>query len=303
MGKIKAIVFELSGWALCLCAGVIVYTVFRVFFSGGLLGPDGSFVLARVSMTGVLATMSGILVAIGAQLLASSKHISDKEEQRSRYETDREEQLARYESDRNEQFLRYETEKREQRSRYYLDACVLAHEEAWKALQNGGTNKRTDWVQAATTLWNAGVLKKEITEESHLRVLEVHMLKYRYAFSGILEQHSISFYGVSPHVYEEIKHLEGKEMLDAAEKQMRKAKVRRKYEPRYDPGVHSIPEPALYMVWSAAQFPYEKLEDHPIYNLRFSRDEMTKMSILNEEVFDYLNHRYPRRKRNGDGEN
>ncbi|MDA7968832.1 MAG: DUF2975 domain-containing protein [Gammaproteobacteria bacterium] len=251
MGKAKEIFFEWSGWALCVCAGVLVALALHMYFSGELLDSQGSFALPRVVLVGVLVAMAGVLVSIGAQLLAQSKYIADKEDQRSRY---------------------------------YFDSCVLAYEEAWKILKSG-TNKRSDWVQAGTALRNAHVLKTYITEESHLSVLEVHMVKYRHDFSKILAKPSIFFYGVPSRVLDGIKDLDGEELLDKANELAKEGQMS-----THAPKVNPLPEQALYLVWLTAQFPYKKLEEHPIYSMHFSEDERNLLYSQHRGVAQYLHH-------------
>ena len=266
------------GVLFCVCAIGIVSWVIHAAVSGEPLGFSSSADSGEspgfpfVAIAGFLATMAGVLVALGGQFFVYGSRLSDK---------------------------------KEQRSRYYLDACVFAHEEAWKILKKDGTNKDTDWVQAATVLWNASIFEKHITEEPHRLVLEARLIKYRYAFSEILEKPGIFFCGVSPHVLEKIKNSDKKKMFDDAKAQMWKiAKVRTPYvDPLPDSGVNPIAEEALYAVRAAAQFPYEKLEDHPIYGLRFSEDEMTVMYFREEGIYEYLRRFYPESERKKHGKN
>ena len=280
MGKIKAIwkkfkenflgcVLKLFGWGLFICAPVVVSLAFYMVVSGeslGLLSVVAPPIDAPVSekprdfplvfMAGVLVAIASMLVALGAQLLAQSKNLS---------------------------------EKKEERSRYCLDLCLLAYEEAWKILKDG-TNKHVDWVQAGTALWNACVRKEEITEESHLRVLEVHMLKYRYAFWKILDQPNIFFYGVSARAQHKIQGLREDQLLDEANKLAKKAQDSWDPSKPEDPEVHPIPEQALYQVWLAGQFPGKKPEDNPIHGSRFSDTDQSKLVFQHQGAGDYLGH-------------
>ena len=151
-------------------------------------------------------------------------------------------------------------------------------------------------------MWNANILKQYVAKESHRRVLEEHMLKYRYAFSEVLNQPGIFFYGVSRPVWDIIKGLSRKKMLDAAKAQIRKTKVSGPYD-LYESGVHPISEPALYVVRTVANFPDEKLENRPGHKRHFSEDQMKKMRDGNEGIAEYLGHLYPDRERDKHGKN
>ena len=256
MSKAKKIFFESAGWTLFVAALAILFVTINVFVSGELRDSKGSFIVPLVTMVGVLVTTAGVLVAISGQLFAHSNRISDKNEELSRY---------------------------------YLDSCVLAYEEAWKILKDG-TNKRIDWVQASTALKNAEILKEKVTEKPHLLVLEVHMLKYRYAFSEVLNQPGIFFYGVSPRAQPQIDNLSREKMLDKAYALSKKVQVGRHQYQTYNPDVYPIPPEALVVVASAAKFS-GKLEEHPIYGLRFSDEERAEMSFHHPGVAEYLDHK------------
>ena len=105
---------------------------------------------------------AGILVAIGAQFLAQGKNMRDANDKRSIF---------------------------------YLKSCVLAYKEASNILQDGN-NERVKWIGAGRALGHAKELAIRVTEDAHLRVLELHQLKYRSIFSdAIAEKPAAFFYG------------------------------------------------------------------------------------------------------------
>ncbi len=100
----------------------------------------------------VNALPAGVLVALGAQLLTQSKNIG---------------------------------EVNEKRSLFYLDSCVKAYEEA-RNLLSDGNNDRATWIAAGRALMHAKELATSVTEDAHLRVLELHRLKYRSFFREVI---------------------------------------------------------------------------------------------------------------------
>lgn len=107
-------------------------------------------------------TASGIMLALGAQLLTQAKNISDRNEKRSQF---------------------------------FLDSCVEAYEEARKLLQDGN-NERSKWIAAGRALIHAKKLASNVSVDAHHRVLELHQLKYRGYFHGALDKKmAVFFYG------------------------------------------------------------------------------------------------------------
>ena len=74
----------------------------------------------------------------------------------------------------------------EKKSQFYLDSCVKAYEEARNLLLDGN-NDRATWIAAGRALMHAKELSIRIMVDSHLRVLELHKLKYRAFFHDALE--------------------------------------------------------------------------------------------------------------------
>lgn len=106
------------------------------------------------------ALPAGILIALGAQLLAQGKNIS---------------------------------EANEKRSLFYLDSCVKAYEEA-NSLLSDENNDRVKWIAAGRALIHAKELVTNVTEDAHLHVLELHKLKYRNFFHGALADKTAAFF-------------------------------------------------------------------------------------------------------------
>lgn len=110
----------------------------------------------------ITLTASGIMLALGAQLLLQAKNISDDNEKRSQF---------------------------------FLDSCVEAYEEARKLLLDGNNNRET-WIAAGRALAHAKNLISKVTEDSHRRVLELHQIKYRrYFHNALADKPATFFYG------------------------------------------------------------------------------------------------------------
>jgi len=207
------------------------------------------------------ATLSGILMALGATLRVQSKDLADK---------------------------------KEQRSRFYLDSCLDAYERAGNILEDGN-NDRAKWVRAARVLMLAKNLEKSITQESHLRVFEVHRLEYRYLFSEIIDKPGIHFYGVSPRVMKEIGELDREKMLDEAEERSRELQFSNNPYEKHAPDVYPLPEEALYAVWQAARWPDDYTE--PLRGLKFSEEERLMLISSGLGIAEYLDHKEVKRAR------
>ena len=111
----------------------------------------------------VSAVPAGVLVALGAQLLAQATHFEDRSEKRSLF---------------------------------FLESCVRAYEEARNLLQDGN-NERAAWIAAGRALVHAKELASNVTEDTHRRVLELHKLKYRGFFNGaVADKPAAFFFGV-----------------------------------------------------------------------------------------------------------
>ena len=134
------------GWSfLALAVFVIAYPVFSTDIEFDPL---------------INALPTGILIALGSQLLSQGKNIRDADERRSLF---------------------------------YLESCVHAYEEASKLLQDGN-NERAKWIAAGRALAHAKELAESVTEDKHLCVLELHRLKYRPIFYDALVDKSASFF-------------------------------------------------------------------------------------------------------------
>jgi len=195
---------------------------------------------------------------------------------------------AKRNSDKKEQIAR----KEEGLSQFYLDSCLDAYEKASDLLRDGNNN-RAKWVHAGRILMLAKDLEKNITQESHLRVFEVHRLKYRYFFSEVIDKPGIHFYGVSSSVMKEISKLDRVKMLDEAEERSRKWQFSNNPYEKHDPDVYPLPEEALYAVWQASQWPYGHPE--PLEGLKFSEEDRTKIHFSGIE--EYLDHKEVKRAR------
>lgn len=137
------------GWGLIAFAGVTV--AYLLFVSLVKFDPL------------INALPAGVLVALGSQLIAQSKNLSDVSEKRSLF---------------------------------FLESCVKAYEEAYNLLQDGN-NERVKWIAAGRAIALARELSAKISEDSHLRVLELHELKYRRFFhEALADKPATFFFGV-----------------------------------------------------------------------------------------------------------
>lgn len=188
------------------------------------------------------AVPAGILIALAAQLFTQSKSA---------------------------------TEKREKRSLFFLDSCVKAFEEARSLLQDGN-NERATWIAAGRALGHAQELAKDVTEDAHKRVLELHRLKYRGFFGSTLSDKPASFfYGGDPAL-----------TTDEAAKHSSRGEIRNG-RPLVS-GVRDLSDKALRAVWQAAQWP-EDYED-PL-GIGFAPEEKGKLLVLYPGLHEFLEHK------------
>ncbi|MEO5811889.1 MAG: hypothetical protein ABIU96_07115 [Rhodanobacter sp.] len=139
-------VLKKLGWVLIAAAAVVVaYPFFKASMDFDPL---------------INALPAGVLVALGAQLLAQANNFSDA---------------------------------KEKRSLFYLDSCVKAYEGA-RVLLEDGNNERVEWIAAGRALVHAKELAESVTEDSHRRVLELHKLKYRGFFSSVISDKPAAFF-------------------------------------------------------------------------------------------------------------
>lgn len=184
----------------------------------------------------------GILVALAAQLFSQAKNAKEAQEKRSLF---------------------------------FLDSCVKAFEEA-RILLADGNNERVVWIAAGRALGHAYELAKEVTEDAHRRVLELHRLKYRGFFGALLSEKSPSFfYGVDPSL-----------PIDEAAKNSSAGETRNGRI--LVSGVRDISDKALRAVWVAAQWP-EDYKD-PLQS-GFSPEEIAKLIVLYPALHEFLEHK------------
>ncbi len=184
----------------------------------------------------------GILVAIGAQFILHSSSVRDA---------------------------------KETRSRFYLECCVFAYEEASNLLLDGNNN-RAKWVHAGRALLHAKEIAKKITEDAHLRSLELHRLKYRGIFSNILTKEAAFFYGAEDPTID---------LNEAAKLSTREGKVG---GVNFVSTANEIPLEALRAVWGAAQWPNNYKE---LLGKRFSKKEEGKVFNFHFGLYKFLTHK------------
>jgi hypothetical protein len=189
------------------------------------------------------ALPAGVLVALGAQLLTQGKNFSDISEKRSLF---------------------------------FLESCVKAYEEARNLLQDGN-NERVKWIAAGRALVHAKELATNVTEDAHLRVLELHKLKYRGFFSGALaDKQAAFFFGAK----------------DASIPTDEAAKLSTAREERGGRTVTStlneLSDKSLRAVWEAAQWPTDYQD--PLHR-GFSEEEQAKLTVLFPGLHEFLEHK------------
>lgn len=143
-----SIFLKVSGWLLIIGAAfILLYSIFAAEFEGH----------EEIVTT---LTGTGIMLALGAQLLTQAKNINDR---------------------------------KEKRSQFFLDSCVEAYEEARKLLQDGN-NERGTWIAAGRALIHAKKLADSVSEDTHRLVLEIHQSKYRGCFHDALAKKTAAFF-------------------------------------------------------------------------------------------------------------
>ncbi|OQW39000.1 MAG: hypothetical protein A4S08_08670 [Proteobacteria bacterium SG_bin4] len=186
---------------------------------------------------------AGILIALGAQLLTQGKNIS---------------------------------ESNEKRSMFYLDSCVKAYEEA-RSLLSDGNNDRATWIAAGRALIHAKELATSVTEDTHLRVLELHRLKYRSFFHGSLADKTAAFFfGAEDHSIPTDQA--------AASSTAREQRGGRTVTST----LNELSDKSLRAVWEAAQWPLDYTD--PL-DRGFSEDEQAKLAALFPGLHEFLEHK------------
>ena len=164
----------------------------------------------------------------------------------------------------------------EKRSQFYLESCVLAYEEARNLLLDGN-NDRVTWIAAGRALAHAKQLSLKVTVDAHLRVLELHKLKYRRFFHEALADKSASFfYGCRD---TSVTLDEAARLSSAGEKRGGRDVTST---------VKELSEKSLYAVWEAAQWPHAYQD--PL-DKGFSKEQKDKLLVLWPGLHEYLEHK------------
>lgn len=190
----------------------------------------------------VNALPAGVLVALGAQLLTQGKNLRDI---------------------------------REKRSLFFLESCVEAYEEARKLLEDGN-NERVKWIAAGRALAHAKELASNVSENPHRRVLELHKLKYRGFFHGVLaDKPAAFFFGVKD---TSIPTDEAAALSTAGEERGGRPVTST---------LHALSDKSLREVWEAAQWPVDYQD--PL-DRGFSAEEQGKLVVLFPGLHEFLEH-------------
>ncbi len=167
-------------------------------------------------------------------------------------------------------------ESAEKRSQFYLDSCVKAYEEARNLLLDEN-NDRATWNAAGRALMHAKELSSHITIDAHLRVLELHKLKYRGFFHDVLkDKPGTFFYGV-PDISVPLDEA-------AAASTAREERAGRIITST----LKELSEKSLYAVWEAAQWPQDYKD--PLDRI-FSPEERDRLLVLFPGLREYLEHK------------
>ena len=189
------------------------------------------------------ALPAGILIALGSQLLSQGKNIGDADEKRSLF---------------------------------YLESCVHAYEEASNLLQDGN-NERAKWIAAGRALAHAKELAESVTEDNHLRVLELNRLKYRSIFHGAIFDKSASFfYGVQDPTIS---------LDDAGRESTQREEIGGR---TVTSTLKELSDKSLRAVWEAAQWPTDYKD--PIAD-GFSKEEKGELTVLFRGLHEFLEHK------------
>ncbi len=166
-------------------------------------------------------------------------------------------------------------ESAEKQSHFYLDSCVKAFEEAQKLLLDG-KNDRVTWIAAGRALVHAKELSSRITVNEHLRVLELHKLKYRWCFHDALEKQASFFYGVRDTSVPLNKAAKASTASEESEGRVITSTLK------------ELSEKSIYAVWEAAQWPKDYKD--PLDRV-FSPEERTRLLVLFPGLNEYLEHK------------
>lgn len=168
-------------------------------------------------------------------------------------------------------------EAEEKRSLFYLESCTRAYEEARNLLADGN-NDRANWIAAARALKHAQQLSARVRADAHRRVLELHQLKYRGFFAGILRAGSAAFFYGAPDPSTPID--EAAAASSAPE---------RRGELIVTSTNHELSEESLKAIWEAAQWPHDY--DDPLNGGGFSKKDEAPLMLFAPALHEYLEHR------------
>lgn len=164
----------------------------------------------------------------------------------------------------------------EKRSQFYLESCVKGYEEAWNLLHDGN-NDRATWIAAARALMHGKELSGKVKEDAHLRVLELHKLRYRRFFhQALADKPAAFFYGAD----------DTSIPTDEAAK-LSTAREKRGGRDIASP-VKELSEKSLYAIWEAAQFPQEYKD--PLQR-GFPDEEKSRLLVRYPGLHEYLEHK------------
>ena len=186
---------------------------------------------------------AGILVALGAQLFSQGRNLRDASEKHSLF---------------------------------YLEYCVKAYEEASKILEDGN-NERAKWIAAGRALGHAKELASRVTEDTHLRVLELHQLKYRGIFYGAIAEKTAAFFYGS---HDSSIAIDEAAKLSTAREEIGGRTVAST--------LNELSDKSLRAVWEAAQWPSDYQD--PL-DRGFTKEEQGKLIVLFPGLHEFLEYK------------
>ena len=167
-------------------------------------------------------------------------------------------------------------ESAEKRSLFNLDGFRLAFAHA-KTLLQDGNNDRSKWIEAARSLSQGEELAREVSVESHKRVLELERLKYRAVFHEALAGKSaMHFYGV-PSLYPTLD--------EAAKASTAGAEINGR---RVVSTVHELSEESIHSVLLAASWPPGYVDPLPA---GMNPAQIGQLMLLYPELHKFLEHK------------
>jgi hypothetical protein len=167
------------------------------------------------------------------------------------------------------------SEARDKRSFFYLESCIKAYDEARELLADGN-NDRATWIAAGRALGHAKALSKDVKQDAHVRVLELHRLKYRSFFAGCLTDKTAAFFYGAKDPSESVDKAAGAHTAPT-----------KRAGRTVSSTINALETKSIHAVWEAAQWP-DPYED-PL-GTDFTAEEKWRLIVLFPGLHEYLEH-------------